>query len=170
MKESGGRSRAIGHDENVNGSCSRPHFLADVEKGLAKNPLNDNFSNNPPYYGLDMRYTHGIGMLQVTIGGTEGCQHYTNASHPECITINGNNYCIADLLNDNTTIMAGSDLLAEKRSNGRNCKPGESENDMSFWQGCFSRYNGSDAYGRDAIGIYKYCKDNGYDSMPTNGK
>lgn len=90
VHESGGKTNAIGHDENFNVSThgnvpSRRAFLASGVTASGKRftpstcpgsnecftakQLNDDVLNlnAPPNYGLDWRFSHGIGASQVTI-------------------------------------------------------------------------------------------------------
>ncbi len=82
--ESGGVPNAIGHDENFLGTGvgSRIRFFksgtkysgAKIDCSGDKNPkcVNDDSPKAdtmvPPNYGLDPRFTHGIGITQLTIG------------------------------------------------------------------------------------------------------
>jgi hypothetical protein len=87
-KESGGRQNVIGHDENATSTAfsvnARRQFQASGVKYSKENfepvicrdascqnkgPLNDDAINlsAPPDYGLDWRYSHGIGAGQSTI-------------------------------------------------------------------------------------------------------
>ncbi|MFA5128126.1 MAG: pilin [Patescibacteria group bacterium] len=104
-KESGGNAGAIGHDENFNRTThivwARRNFLLSgtTYKGSSFTPVatdksnykatmnasgiknDDSFNvNNPPDYGLDWRFSHGIGLGQMTInpnksmGGYNSCE------------------------------------------------------------------------------------------------
>jgi hypothetical protein len=80
-KESGWRPDAIGHDENVprQGVRSRRIFIDSgrrydgstfTERSYTERSIrnNDGFDpTNPPDYGMDGRFTHGIGLGQFTI-------------------------------------------------------------------------------------------------------
>jgi hypothetical protein len=97
-QESGARPNAVGHDENYPGSISvhaRRDFLVSGKKSSGNlftppfaaisayipathNPtsiINDdnNFSDSPPDYGLDWRFSHGLGLGQVTLFSDSFC-------------------------------------------------------------------------------------------------
>ncbi len=132
-KESGGRLHAIGHDEaypkNDKPVNSRKEFLMSGKKygGSSFNPPasvfdyktmnsfqaynDDRFQpNNPPHYGLDWRFRHGIGYLQLTIfpekNGSMG-KLIQGPNGPEWARkIRGKWFTVTDLLNADTALEA----------------------------------------------------------------
>ena len=119
--ESGGRSNAIGHDENSKANkvvSARKLFLTTGVKysGETFNKIpetdfdytvhnktkifNDDkeFTNTPPDYGLDWKYGHGFGIAQTTLQPSYHCNGQRG------ITMNGRCFTIPDLLSPVTNI------------------------------------------------------------------
>lgn len=119
--ESGGRSNAIGHDENSTANkkvSARKLFLTTGVKysGETFNKIpetdfdytvhnktkifndDDEFINTPPDYGLDWKYGHGFGIAQTTLQPSYHCNGQRG------ITMNGRCFTIPDLLNPATNI------------------------------------------------------------------
>jgi len=135
LKESGGNGLAIGHDENYphnkrGNVCAnvgaRQKFLTGGKKYStatftkianfsacnhnSTNIFNDDTFNikSPPDYGLDWRYSHGIGLGQVTL--IQGKAYTKQIDGPNgkewARKISGRWYTVTDLLNPDKTIEA----------------------------------------------------------------
>ncbi len=133
-KESGGRLHAIGHDENYPSTNkpvgARKDFLmsgkkiSGIEFPLPTTGLfnyktmnnhrvynDDKFQpNNPPHYGIDWRYSHGIGYIQLTIfpkkNNTMGKLIQGPNGSEWARKVRGKWYTVTDLLNADSALEA----------------------------------------------------------------
>lgn len=186
-KESGGRPDAIGHDENYTGPAlvkSRKIFLlsgikksgavfaipatADSYQPSVHNKTSvtndDTFTNTPPDYGLDWRFSHGIGLGQITIFPTEQCGGERGKSFA------GKCYSIPSLLK----VEENLDYTARLFKDGLSCadKKGLTGDDKTL--GAFYAYNAGCGnlnkssidfvrnfkYAQDGLKIFNQCKAN----------
>lgn len=133
-KESGGRLHAIGHDENYPSTnkpvSARKDFLMSGKKfsgvefprpttGIFDYRTMNNHrvynddkfkANNPPNYGIDWRYSHGIGYIQLTIFPTKNNamgKLIQGPNGPEWARkVRGKWYTVTDLLNADSALEA----------------------------------------------------------------
>lgn len=125
--ESGGKTTLVGHDENFRSNKkpvgSRKSFLIsgtkfsgekfpaidaatfDYKKHNNSKIINDDefFINNPPDYGLDWRFTHGLGAGQITLSGDKYCEGARG------VIQNGICYNIPELLDSKTNVQVTVD-------------------------------------------------------------
>ncbi|MCU0680146.1 MAG: pilin [Planctomycetes bacterium] len=157
VKESNGRVGAIGHDENVKGTWSYDELK---NSGFTYNnvALTDTIKNDDkadatkPDLGLDWRFSHGIGLTQITIF-PEGHNYFVGKKDGVPIAkVNGKQYSAKDLFDPETSLQATVDLLKEK-----NCG--------TDLKACFKAYNGAgpmaEKYATEAVPIYDACKQKG---------
>lgn len=133
-KESGGKLHAIGHDENYPKNnkpvAARKDLLMSGKKysgGSFAPPTSGAFDwktmnnynvynddkfqpNNPPHYGLDWRFSHGIGYIQLTIFPTKNNSMgklIEGPNGPEWARkVRGKWFTVTDLLNADTALEA----------------------------------------------------------------
>ncbi len=183
FKESSGQVYAIGHDEMVpdtksyNAYCkSRQYYSGAIFSSADSSNCNShkkvsnddvvNF-NDTENLGLDWRYSHGIGMMQITIfPGNSSSFTEVGERHPSpayYIAINGKKYHVKDLFDPETSLNAAIDLLLSKGFQGL---IGSDVNGMTNakLQEMFTKYNGAgpaaEKYGREALTVYQNCRDN----------
>lgn len=157
--ESGGQVTAIGHDENVKRDISaRRAFINSGCKmfsgkissavcsilGAAKND-DDVINESDAGLGLDWRFSHGIGVGQVTVFPSgPACN-----GAPHCIQIGNKQYDPKSLMKLETNLDAIATLWKTDKCPG------------TVTQECFRKYNGSgeyaEAYGAEAFGVYNKC-------------
>ncbi len=158
-KESAGNVKALGHDENVRkeGIKSRRDFinsgclLFSGKKSTAVCSItgaainDDKIDEGKSDLGLDWRFSHGIGVGQITIyPNGPACN---GASH--CRQIGNKSYTPKSLFDLNTNLDAVVTLWKTDVCSG------------NVNQDCFRKYNGSgpaaEEYGREAWAIYNNC-------------
>ncbi len=157
-KESSGRVDALGHDENVrkDGIKSRRDFVnngclmysgkkSTAVCSITGAAVNDDAVNTGKAdLGLDWRFSHGIGLGQITI-------------FPDGPACNGASHCrqIGNKLYDPKSLFKLDINLDAVVGLWKNICPG------NVTQDCFRKYNGSgeaaEQYGREAWGIYNNC-------------
>ncbi len=159
VKESGGRVNVIGHDENVQKDGVKSYRMYKASGKTYKGVAFSGFKKNDdtPVCAdkedlcLDWRFSHGIGLTQVTIFPWDNITK--NGVFAK--RINGKLYAPKELFNPQTSLHATVDYLAESGCG----------QDLAA---CFRKYNGSGAlaeqYSRDAVPIYNECKKNGLPS------
>lgn len=153
LKESDGRVNVIGHDENVNKVKSNVAYIQSGKtfKGLTFSSFikNDDTPVCPDKEDLclDWRFSHGIGLVQITILPRDNIKK--NGTFAK--KIKGRIYSPRELFLPETSLNAAADYLEESGC-GTN---------LSL---CFKKYNGSNAiaeqYSKEAIAIYNECKKN----------
>ena len=137
QRESGGGFNVVGHDENSpdSGIFSRREFISSGKKfsGATFTPsdslitksnfLNDDHGTggiytaknpNAPDLGLDWRFSHGIGLKQITFAGTtKQVEKYRLPLYTEGMKtrITNQKMTIKDMLVPEKAIMAGNELL-----------------------------------------------------------
>lgn len=159
LKESDGRVNVIGHDENVRSNKVRSHVAYTSSgktykgvsfSGFAKNDDNPVCSDKEDLC-LDWRFSHGIGLVQITIFPGDNIKK--NGTYAK--SIKGKIYSPKELFLPETSLNAAADYLEESGC-GQNLPL------------CFQKYNGSgslaEQYAADAVGIYNKCKQNGLPS------
>lgn len=114
QKESGARADAIGHDEIASTSYSHTRFVNSGEtfKGVhfSSTTVPEKNDDNPvdpanPGLGLDWRFSHGIGLMQVTFFPNTG---YTSWTGRESDGVTGSP---KDLLDLTANVTAGAHIL-----------------------------------------------------------
>ena len=160
-KESGGRVGVVGHDEDVPGAGSYTAYVKELVTYL-KVPFtgfkaNDDLPDvKKPDLGLDWRFSHGIGLTQITIfpNHTPWSSYYITKSGIPAAKVNGNLYSPKELFDPQTSLLAAADLIKQKRCN--------LTSDTGLLA-CFKSYNGTgaaaDKYAADVMSIYKTCKE-----------
>lgn len=121
--ESGTDDKAIGHDENVSGTNSRKAFLASQKTYGGITFSGENKLNDDPKTTPDWRFSHGIGVMQITLFPEN---YFTNAYQDWAKTpaawnartielkrtdIDATTYTMANLLDPDININAGMTLL-----------------------------------------------------------
>jgi hypothetical protein len=181
LKVESGNSLGLGNDANVPKSSSRLPFLRSGVKysGERFSPTEErhspirnddtyNFDAGPPYFGLDPRFSHGIGFGQYTIWGT------LNQSTHEVRTVTTNQgvtrqewgrfssqnnrfYTITDLFNFDLALEASIGEIVR-------CINRRGEDNPQMFYGC---YNGGDGSPVDSYPLFMgyYC---GCASIYTN--
>ncbi len=157
-KESSGRVDALGHDENVRkeGIKSRRDFVnsgclmysdkkSNAVCSITGAAVNDDVVNpNRADLGLDWRFSHGIGLGQITV-------------FPDGPACNGAPHCrqIGSKLYDPKSLFTLDINLDAVTNLWKEICPAD------VTQDCFRKYNGSgpaaEEYGRDAWAIYNNC-------------
>ena len=154
-KESGsGNPNAIGHDHTVP-PATKWAGAGDGKKASDSN-AHDKFSlSSPPKHNLDWKFSHGIGLTQVTIFPYKG-GNWPNADTParnEKELIPGGNaskwYYPKDLVNPDLS----AEITVRKMV-------GDIKRTGSL-RAAFKAYNGGDAYADAAMKLYNQCKGGG---------
>lgn len=159
VKESEGRVNVIGHDENVKSNKVRSHVAyiksGETYKGISFSDFKKNddtpVCSNKEDLCLDWRFSHGIGLVQITIFPGDNIKK--NGTYAK--RIKNTIYTPRELFLPETSLKAAVDYLEESGC-GQNLKL------------CFQKYNGNgplaDQYAAEAVGIYNTCKQNGLPS------
>ncbi len=157
VKESSGRVNVIGHDENVSSAPAHGTYVKSGKK-FKGGPINGGKDHNDDTpvctkedLCLDWRFSHGIGLTQVTIFAADGV---TKNGAP-AKKIGNTVYSAKELFNPDTSLNATMDYL----------KASGCGTDLPT---CFRKYNGKGAtaeqYAKDSVGIFSKCKQNGLPS------
>lgn len=158
-KESEGRVNVVGHDENVTRIATKSNAMYETAKRTFKGTVFSKFEKNDDTpvctdkedLCLDWRYSHGIGLTQVTIFPWDNVKK--NGAPAK--VINGKTYSPRELFLPDTSLYATADYLKESGCG----------QDLYL---CFRKYNGSgpaaEQYAKEASEIFSKCKKNG---LPT---
>jgi len=156
-KESGGKTNAIGHDENVRGGGvrARTNFMSSgkkfsgatfSERDISASVFND---DKPPCSTqedlcLDWRFSHGLGAGQITPLPGSFC-------NPSVASRKLSGQCLTakQLMNPETNLVIGMKMIKSGSHNGQD------------WRTGFKRYNGggarAEAYADSAMRIFQNC-------------
>ncbi len=143
-KESGGNAKAIGHDHTAPPPpISRWQSVSDGRKASEPNNTHDPFNlGSPPKHTLDWEFSHGIGLMQITIFPRThqlGRAGWVDDNTParEMPPGSGKKLKVLDLLDPKVSIDAATKYLAQlvKEYNGD-------------YQAAAAAYNGSGAVAR----------------------
>lgn len=156
VKESSGRVNVIGHDENVNKKGVRSNAMykssGKTYKGISFSDFKKNddtpICTDKEDLCLDWRFSHGIGLVQITIFPGDNIKK--NGAFAK--KIKDRIYSPKELFLPETSLHAAVDYLEESGC-GNNLRL------------CFQKYNGTgtlaEQYANEAVGIYNNCKSNG---------
>lgn len=161
-KESNGIVNAIGHDENA--CCptccnvlSRVQYLNTLNLGCV-NGGGCSHANKDQFPKLDWRYSHGIGLGQVTIFPGDSCMNGEPSKQ-----IGAKCYSIKDLLTLDGALDATAKLWTSYSCERGHYKDGDFE--------CFSRYAGTGAHAvataQMKAAVYQKCKQTGFDNITS---
>jgi len=156
-KESGGRTNAIGHDENARGGgvTARTNFIASgvkfhgskfSERNINAKVFND---DKPPCSNqedlcLDWRFSHGLSAGQITIFPGSFCNPSVASRRlaGQCLTAK-------QLMNPEANMVISMKMIKAGSKNGQD------------WRTGFRRYNGggkrAEAYADSAMRIFQNC-------------
>jgi hypothetical protein len=175
--ESGGNPLAIGHDENVEQHNTRSfqsfknsvQFYLGGNKGAGNFSLNDdtesettNFQGVNATLGLDWRYSHGIGLLQLTFfppnwstsGYINNPPSWSERNNVPTRVFNGVTYTPAQVLDAETNLEAGLNLWA---SNYNSCNNNPQQAFVMYNGGSCSASGAAQTYGQQAMNYYNNC-------------
>ena len=154
-RESGGDPNAIGHDHTerapITGTVRRWQSPADGPKADERGGRAHDLFNpaHPPLHNLDWQFSHGIGLMQITIFPRN--DDWIDADNParRMPPGSGPRFTVLQLLNPVTSITAATSYLAHLFQQTGNLETAA------------ARYNGSgsraDAYGRDIMRASQIC-------------
>ena len=136
--------KAIGHDGHANNP---------------KDPFNE---NAPPFYNLDWKNSHGIGLLQITIyqKGRTDWARWRDSNTPSR-NINGRFYTLPELLEPTANADAGA-------SHFKWCSNVRGTDNYEQVFTCYNAGNTVDtnSYGKTANAAYQQCLKEGNNNQP----
>ncbi len=158
--ESGGNPGVIGHDE-LNGSKGRKKFLASGVKysGATFTPGDVSARNDdggksiegrtPPDFGIDWRFSHGLGLGQITLDGRKGY----HCNEQRGIKLGGHCFNIPELFTADGAILAMVKLFKNNLSvAGKKGWTGDDKVRAAYWGYAAGNGNMPDtSYGKDNL-------------------